>query len=55
MTYEDPESITAKCNYVLTRKLGGVMFWEYQNDPSGKLLEAIDLSLREQKAGVKGK
>ena len=55
VTYEDPESITAKCNYVLTRKLGGVMFWEYQNDPSGKLLEAIDLSLREQKAGVKGK
>jgi chitinase len=53
VSYEDPESIVAKCDYVLTRKLGGVMFWDYQNDPSGKLLEAIHLTL--QKAGVHGK
>ena len=35
VSYEDPESIAAKCRYVLKQNLGGVMFWEYSNDPSG--------------------
>jgi len=48
VSYEDPESIAAKCRFVLSRKLGGVMFWEYSNDPSGTLLRAIDDSLRPQ-------
>lgn len=55
VSYEDPESIAAKCNYALTHKLGGVMFWEYQNDPSGQLLKAIDLSLHKENAGTQGK
>jgi len=55
VSYEDPESIAAKCNYVLTQKLGGVMFWEYQNDPSSQLLQAIDLSLHKENAVTKGK
>lgn len=42
VSYEDPESLTVKCNYVLSHKLGGVMFWEYFGDPSGKLLETIN-------------
>jgi chitinase len=42
VSYEDPESLTDKCNYVLSHKLGGVMFWEYFGDPSGKLLETIN-------------
>jgi chitinase len=46
VSYEDPESLAAKCSYVLKRKLGGVMFWEYFGDNSGKLLDAIDQSLR---------
>jgi len=45
VTYEDPESITAKCNYVLAHKLGGVMFWEYSSDPSGTLLGAVNSAL----------
>jgi chitinase len=45
VSYEDPQSIAAKCRYVLEQKLGGVMFWEYSNDPSGTLLRAIDDSL----------
>lgn len=45
VSYEDPESIAAKCNYVLRHKLGGVMFWSYFDDTSGKLLDAIDDSL----------
>jgi chitinase len=45
VTYEDGESITAKCNYVLAHKLGGVMFWEYASDPSGTLLGAVSSAL----------
>jgi chitinase len=42
ISYEDPESLKAKCKYVRDRKLGGVMFWEYSSDPTGKLLGTID-------------
>jgi chitinase len=45
VSYEDPESLAAKCSYVLNRKLGGVMFWEYFDDNSGKLLNTINQSL----------
>ncbi len=48
VSYEDPESIRAKCRFVIEQKLGGVMFWEYSNDPSGTLLRAIDESLHRQ-------
>ena len=41
VSYEDAESIATKCRYVLTNKLGGVMFWDYSGDPSGTLLDAI--------------
>ena len=53
ITYEDPQSIAAKCQFVLSHKLGGVMFWEYSNDPSGTLLRAIDDSLHTQSFKVK--
>ncbi len=46
VSYEDEQSITAKCNYVIAHGLGGVMFWEYTEDPSGKLLGTIDSTLR---------
>jgi chitinase len=46
VSYEDPESLADKCSYVLTHKLGGVMFWEYSGDPSGTLLGTISQSLR---------
>ncbi|HUN83070.1 MAG TPA: glycoside hydrolase family 18 protein [Terracidiphilus sp.] len=46
VSYEDPESLAIKCNYVLKNKLGGVMFWSYLNDTSGALLGAIDRGLR---------
>jgi chitinase len=45
VTYEDPESLAAKCKYVREHKLGGVMFWEYFGDPEQKLLETIDKGL----------
>jgi chitinase len=47
VSYEDPESLAAKCSYVLSHKLGGVMFWSYVNDAGGELLGAIDRGLHE--------
>ncbi|MGB6689228.1 MAG: glycoside hydrolase family 18 protein [Terracidiphilus sp.] len=51
VSYEDPQSIAAKCSYVSSHKLGGVMFWEYSGDPSGTLLRSINESLHPQSAG----
>jgi chitinase len=45
VSYEDPESIAVKGRYVLEHKLGGVMFWNYESDPSGTLLGALDAAL----------
>ena len=47
LSYEDTESLAAKAHYVQTNKLGGVMFWEYMDDPSGTLLGALKKSLDE--------
>lgn len=45
ISYEDPQSLAAKCNYVREHKLGGVMFWDLEDDPAGALLDAIDHSI----------
>lgn len=45
VSYDDPESLAAKGRYARTQKLGGVMFWEYMDDPSGTLLGALKQSL----------
>jgi chitinase len=45
ISYEDPESLTAKCKYVLDQKLAGIMFWEYSGDSGGVLLQSIDTGL----------
>jgi chitinase len=41
VTYEDPQSLAGKCRYVREHDLGGVMFWEYFNDTTGILLDAV--------------
>jgi chitinase len=46
VSYEDPQSIAAKCEYVAAHHLGGMMFWDYSSDSSGTLLHAIDESLQ---------
>jgi chitinase len=46
VSYEDTESLAAKCRYVLAHKLGGIMFWDYSSDPNGVLLGVINQSLR---------
>ncbi|PZR29845.1 MAG: chitinase [Citrobacter freundii] len=42
ISYDDELSVQAKCNYVLERNLGGVMFWEYSSDPKGYLLGVVN-------------
>jgi len=42
VSYEDEESLAAKCKYAVAHKLGGIMFWSYFNDSDGKLLKTID-------------
>ena len=47
--YDDPESITIKCDYALEKDLGGVMIWSIGSDYiDGKqpLLESIGRSIR---------
>jgi chitinase len=45
VTYEDPQSLAAKCRFVNQHSLGGVMFWEYFNDSTGILLDAVHAGL----------
>ncbi len=46
VSYEDPESLALKCKYVLEHHLAGMMFWDYESDPTGALLGAIDAGLK---------
>lgn len=46
ITYDDEWSIAHKCDYVLKHKLGGVMFWEYNSDRKGYLLNQVTKSFR---------
>ncbi len=50
VSYEDPESLALKCKYILDRHLAGVMFWDYESDPSGALLDAVDSGLMLKKS-----
>jgi chitinase len=46
ITYDDPQSIAIKAEYVRTHRLGGIMFWELSQDSGGALLDAIVTGLR---------
>ncbi|GIP23667.1 hypothetical protein J22TS3_39420 [Paenibacillus sp. J22TS3] len=46
LSYDDPQSVTEKGKYVLDKKLGGVLFWEYSQDKTGALLEALNNGLQ---------
>jgi chitinase len=46
ITYDDEWSVKKKCKYVLSRKMGGVMFWEYSSDPKEYLLDEVNTILR---------
>lgn len=46
MTYDDHHSVKAKCDYVMKNNMGGVMFWEYDADHKGYLLDQIHQTLK---------
>jgi chitinase len=41
-SYDDPESLALKCKFVLARRLMGIMFWTYETDTTGTLLDAVN-------------
>jgi hypothetical protein len=46
ISYEEPESLTAKANYVLSNQLGGIMLWEFAaDDDADTLVNAIAAAL----------
>jgi len=45
ITYDDEWSVKNKCRYVRKKDMGGVMFWEYDNDKKEYLLNEIDRDL----------
>ena len=42
ITYDNLWSVKKKCQFVKKEKLGGVMFWEYDSDAKGYLLNEIN-------------
>jgi chitinase len=51
VSYEDPESLALKARYVLNQKLGGIMYWDHEGDPSGVLLDTIVHAFQSGAAG----
>jgi chitinase len=46
ISYEDPQSLTAKVNYAVSNGLGGVMIWELgADDREGTLVNAVAATL----------
>ena len=49
ITYDDPESLNEKCNYIKMNGLRGVMFWVYHADNKNELLNTIYENLAVEK------
>lgn len=45
VSYEDPESLQRKCDFIRQQHLGGIMFWQYFADPTDSLLATIHQAL----------
>lgn len=46
ITYDDPQSLAIKADYVSRHHLGGMMFWELGQDYDGELLHVIARAMR---------
>lgn len=46
ISYDDEKSVRCKAQFVKDRGLAGIMFWQYCQNPSGKLINAIYETLR---------
>lgn len=47
ISYDNPNSIKHKCRYVLDNEIGGLMFWDYGEDLTGSLINAIHQILKQ--------
>lgn len=45
ISYEDPQALRAKADFVRERGLGGVMYWEQRTDPDEQLLDVVHTAL----------
>lgn len=45
ISYEDPQALRAKADFVRERGLGGVMYWEQRTDPDEQLLDVVQAAL----------
>lgn len=48
ISYDDQESLLHKINYVKEESLGGIMYWEYGTDTTGKLLDFVYATRRKE-------
>jgi chitinase len=46
ISYDDPESIRYKTDYIKANNLGGAMVWELSQDPNRELLSSLSDSLK---------
>ena len=46
ISYDDPQSLAIKADYVRQHHLGGMMFWELSQDYNGELLDVIAQAMR---------
>ena len=49
ISYDDPEAIKEKCDYVIKNGYGGIMYWSYTDDLSGTLMDALGEKLKDMK------
>ena len=45
ISYEDPQALRAKADFVREHGLGGVMYWEQRSDPDEQLLDVVHAAL----------
>jgi len=46
VSYDDPQSLKLKADFVKSNRLGGMMYWEQSQDPRGELLDVLSANLR---------
>lgn len=46
LSYDDPQSLALKAQFIKAHHLGGVMYWEQSQDPDGELLAVLARVLR---------
>ena len=50
VSYEDAQALKAKIAFVRSNRLGGIMYWEQDEDPQGELLDVLFSGLHEAPA-----